>query len=131
VGLLAGVAWFVVGVAAAAALLITRGPTADAWSTALVGAPLAIGWAAQALMASWTHLLPAIGPGGQVEHARQRVVLGRVATARLAALNGGVAVLAIAWPAGNSGLATVGAALAAAAVATSVVLLAAALRAGR
>jgi nitrite reductase (NO-forming) len=131
VGLLAGVAWFVVGVAAATALLIARGPNADGWSTALVGAPLAIGWVAQVLMGSWTHLVPSIGPGGPVEHARQRVVLGRAATGRLLALNGGVAMVAIAWPAGLGALATFGGALAAAAVATSVVLLAAALRAGR
>ena len=131
VGLLAGVGWFVVGTAAATVLLISGGPTPGTWSTALVGAPLAIGWVAQALMASWTHLLPSIGPGGPTEHARQRIVLGRLSTARLIALNGGVALLAIAWPAGLGDLAVVGAALAGVAVATSVVLLAGALRAGR
>jgi hypothetical protein len=131
VGLLAGVAWFVLGVTVAAGLLAVHGATADAWSTPAVGAPLAIGWIAQVLMASWTHLLPSIGPGGPVQHARQRVILGRVSTLRLVALNAGVALLAVGWPWGLDGLVATGAALSGATVLASVALAVAALRAGR
>jgi hypothetical protein len=131
VGLLAGVGWFVAGVSMATMLLLARGTTAEAWSTPLVGAPLAVGWIAQVLMASWTHLLPSIGPGGPVEHARQRVVLGRVATPRLVGINGGTALLAIGWPIGIAWAVVAGVALAAASVVATVVLTVMALRAGR
>ena len=131
VGLLAGVAWFVLGVLGATLLLLAHGTTAEAWSTPLLGAPLAIGWIAQVLMASWTHLLPSIGPGGPVQHARQRVVLGRVATVRLIGLNGGAALLAVAWPMGLAWAVIAGASLAGAAVLVTVALTVQALRAGR
>ncbi len=131
VGLLAGVAWFTVGVAVAAGLVIVNGATADAWQTPLVGAPLAIGWIAQVLMGSWTHLLPSIGPGGPVDHARQRVILGRVATARLVALNAGTAILALGWSMGIAAAVAAGGALAGAAVLTTVHLTVLALRARR
>jgi hypothetical protein len=112
-------------------LLLAHGPTADAWCTQLLGAPLAVGWIAQVLMASWTHLVPSIGPGGPVEHARQRVILGRVATVRLLALNAGVVLLAVGWPMGLASLAGAGAALAGAALLATVVLTVGALRVGR
>ena len=128
VGLLAGVAWFVVGAGVAAGRLLIVGATAEAWATPLVGAPLALGWVVQVLIASWSHLLPAIGPGGPRGHAARRVVLGRLATARLLALNGGTAVVAVGWPAGIARVAAAGLALASAAVLASVVLAARALR---
>jgi nitrite reductase (NO-forming) len=131
VGLLAGVAWFVLGISLATGLLVAHGATADAWSTPVVGAALAVGWVVGVLMASWTHLLPSIGPGGPVQHARQRVILGRVATTRLVAFNAGVALLAVGWPMGQPAMAGAGAALAGAAVLGSVVLAVGALRAGR
>lgn len=128
VGLLAGVAWFVVGVGIAGGRLIVMGAVPDAWSTPMVGAPLALGWVVQVLIASWTHLLPAIGPGGPVGHAVRRVVLGRVATVRLLALNVGTALVAVGWPAGQGAIAGAGLALAGAAVLASVGLAVAALR---
>ena len=131
VGLLAGVAWFVVGVVTATVLLLAHGATAESWSTPLLGAPLAVGWIAQVLMASWTHLLPSVGPGGPVEHARQRVVLGRVATPRLVGINGGTALLAIGWPMGVAWAVALGVVLAGAALLGTVVLTILALRAGR
>jgi hypothetical protein len=131
VGLLAGVAWFLVGLSIAAALVITRAGTADAWSTPLVGVPLAIGWIAQVLMASWTHLLPSIGPGGPVAHARQREILGRLATPRLIVLNSGVVLLAVGWPIGAVTPATLGAVLAGTAIVATVALTPLALREGR
>ena len=67
------------GIALASAQLaaFAIGLTPSGWSTPLVGAALVIGWVVQVLIASWTHLVPAIGPGDQAAHARQRAVLGR------------------------------------------------------
>jgi nitrite reductase (NO-forming) len=132
VALLAGVGWYAVGVSLAAALMLAAaldlvGP-GDAWSLPLVAAPLALGWAVQVLIGSWTHLLPSIGPGGPREHAVQRGVLGRVATHRLVALNVGTALLAAGWPIGIGALAGAGALLAVGAVVVSVGLAASALR---
>lgn len=128
VGLLAGTAWFVAGVGIAGGRLLVMGAVPDAWSTPLVGAPLALGWVVQALIASWTHLLPAIGPGGPAGHAARRVVLGRAATARLLSLNVGTALVAVGWPAGQGSIAVAGLVLAGAAVLASVGLAAVALR---
>jgi len=131
VGLLAGVGWFVMGVGAAAWLVLAHGVSFDAWSTVVVGAPLVLGWVAQVLMASWTHLLPSIGPGGPVDHAHQRAILGRVSGLRLLALNAGVALLAVGWPLGIGDMATSGAALVAVALLVTVVLTVLALRVPR
>jgi nitrite reductase (NO-forming) len=132
VALVAGVAWFAVGTTLAASLVIGAaaglvGP-GGAWSTPLVGAPLAVGWAVQVLIGSWTHLLPSIGPGGPLEHGVQREVLGRAAGPRLVALNVGTALLAVGWPMGLGPVAGAGALLVAGAVVLSVGLAATALR---
>ena len=66
-----------------------------------------------------------------MQHGRQRAILGRVATPRLLALNGGVALLAIGWPMGLVVPAAAGGMLVAAAVVASVALAVVALRAGR
>ncbi len=122
-GLLAGVAWFTVGAGTASVLMLARavGLVGDegAWRSALVAGPLAVGWVAQVLVASWTHLLPSIGPGGPAQHAVQREVLGRAAAPRLFALNTGTVLLAVGWPTGIAALAAAGAALAALAVVSS------------
>jgi hypothetical protein len=80
-------------VAIAAGRVLEYGASPAAWSLDLVAAPLAIGWLAQVLVASWSHLVPAIGPGDMAAHARQRALLGRGATIRVAALNAGVAAV--------------------------------------
>ncbi len=128
IGLLAGIAWFTAGMAVAIGRMLVRGSTSDAWSTTLVIAPLAIGWVSQVLIASWTHLLPAIGPGGPAGHAVRRVILGRAATPRLLALNAGTALLAIGWPLGLGPVAGAGAVLAASSLLASVGLAIRALR---
>ena len=130
-GMLAGILWYLAGVAVASWLVIAEGPRAEAWSTPLVGAPLAIGWIVQVLLASWTHLLPSIGPGGPVAHGRQRVVLGRLATLRLVAFNGGVGLLWWGAAAGSPAIAVVGGVLSGAAIVVSVALAAEAVRVGR
>lgn len=90
--LLAATGWFVVGVVLAMWQLLIGGATAAGWRTDVVLAPIALGWAVQALVGSWSHLLPSIGPGGPPEHARQRAILGELAVPRLVATQGGVAL---------------------------------------
>lgn len=131
VGLLAGVGWFVVGLALATGLVLADAGTAAAWQSPVVIVPLALGWVVQVLIASWTHLLPSIGPGTPVQHAAQRRALGRLATPRLVALNAGVALLAVGWPTAVAGATLVGAVLAGTAVLASVGLAARAVRFGR
>ena len=130
IGLLAGIGWFTAGMAVAIGRLLVLGSAPDAWSTSLVGAPLAVGWITQVLIASWTHLLPAIGPGGPSGHAVRRGILGRAATPRLVALNAGTALLAIGWPTGAGMAAVAGAVLVAGSVFASVALAIQALRRG-
>jgi nitrite reductase (NO-forming) len=89
-GLLSAVTWFVFGVTVAAGRILVAGVDPAAWAMDTLVAPLVVGWVGTAVLASASHLLPAIGPGDQAAHARQRGVLGRVATARLVALNAGV-----------------------------------------
>ena len=129
-GLLAGVAWFCVGVTLASSRVLVAGAglAPDGWTTAIVGAPLAIGWIVQVLIASWTHLLPSVGPGGPPEHARQRVILGRGAGLRLLAFNVGTLLLGVGWPMGLAAVAVVGLAGIAGVVGVSIVLAIAALR---
>lgn len=125
-GLLAGVAWFAVGAAVATGIVVAHAAglpgVAAAWDSRFVLGPLVIGWAVQVLVASWTHLLPSIGPGGPVEHAVQRVILGRAAAPRLGALNLGAALVAVGWPLGLGAVVAVGAALAGASVVASAAL---------
>jgi hypothetical protein len=132
-GLVAGVAWYVLGIGLASGQLILYGIgiTPDGWSTPLVAAALVVGWVVQVLIASWTHLVPAIGPGDQAAHARQRATLGRWAAPRVVALNAGTALLAVGWPLGLGTLATLGMVLVAAAVLSSAALAALALRDAR
>ena len=133
VGLVAGVVWYVVGITLASGRLaaFALGHAPDGWSTPLVAAPLAVGWVVQVLVASWTHLLPSIGPGDRPAHARQRVVLGSSAVPRLIALNLGAALLAIGWPTGAAPLAAAGLVLVAVAVLASVALGSMAIRTAR
>jgi hypothetical protein len=68
------------------------------------------------LIGSWSHLLPAIGPGDPPAHARQRAVLGSGATARLIAMDGGVAAATVGLVAGLPALVPLGLGLAAVSV---------------
>lgn len=95
-----GVAWFVVAIGIAASRVLAYGATSIGWGIELVGAPLAVGFVLQVLVGSWTHLLPAVGPGDARLHARRRRLLAQGADLRLAALNGGTALLAIGIPLG-------------------------------
>jgi len=121
-GLVAAVGWFAVAVLVAAARVLAAGTTPAGWRLEDVLAPLAVGWALQALVAAWTHLLPSIGPGGPPEHARQRTRLGRWATGRLAALNTGAALLALGIPTGTGAFTAAGGGLVVLALGASLAL---------
>lgn len=83
--------WLLVAVALAAVPVLSLGAVPAAWRIEPLAAPLAMGWLAQVLIGSWSHLLPAIGPGDMPVHARQRQLLGRHGWMRLIGLNAGVA----------------------------------------
>jgi nitrite reductase (NO-forming) len=93
--LVAGVGWFALGIGLAAGRVLLVGTSPDAWSTPELAAPLVLGWVVQVLIGSWTHLLPAVGPGGPAGHAARRATLARLAVPRLVAWNAGVAILAL------------------------------------
>lgn len=128
--LLLAPAWFAVAVGIAGGRFVALGADPAAWDVLIVAPALAIGWVGQVLIGSWSHLLPAIGPGDPLAHARQRTLLGTGAAARVVALNAGVAV-ATAGIAADAGAATaVGLALAGAAVVAGLVTFLAAARSG-
>lgn len=127
IGHLSGaIAWF-----AAGALILAVGALADGadpagWSLARAAGPLGIGWALQALIGAWSHLLPSVGPGDAPRHAAQRRELGRWATPRLVAWNAGAA-LVTAGAFGPDWLSTGGVAMVGATLLASLALLARAL----
>ncbi|MET0772767.1 MAG: hypothetical protein ABWZ82_06770, partial [Candidatus Limnocylindrales bacterium] len=126
--LLASVGWFAVGSALAAAVVIGSGAPARGWDSAVVLGPLALGWAAQALVGSWSHLVPAVGPGSPDVHARQRAILGRWATTRVVLAQVGVALVSVGVPTGDGRILQVGLALVGGCAVVAVTLIAAALR---
>jgi hypothetical protein len=137
-GLVSAIAWFEVGMALASGRLLRAGVDPAASTATILIGPLVLGWVGLTVLASASHLVPAVGPGDPAAHAWQRVVLGRWATARLVAADAGIALLAAsllladadlvarsAVPISALGLALVGLALGA-----TVVLIALALAAG-
>ena len=109
--LLAAPAWLMVALAIGTGRILWFGATPAAWSIGLVALPLVAGWIGQVLIGSWTHLVPAIGPGDQAAHAVQRRWLGRGATPRWLAWNGGVALGTVGVLAGNDVMTAAGGAL--------------------
>ncbi len=116
----AGSVWFAVAAAVAAGRVLWLGADPAAWTLALVAVPLAIGWVLQVLLGSWSHLIPSIGPGDPVAHARQRRILGQASGVRLVALNLGVGTASAGVLAANTPMTAVGLALALAAGAAGV-----------
>jgi nitrite reductase (NO-forming) len=112
----AATAWFAVGVGIAGLRVIALGPVPAAWDSALVAAPLVVGWVVQVLIGAWTHLVPAIGPGGASGHAARRAILGRWAAVRVIALDAGVACLTVGLGLAAPQFAVVGAVLVAGAL---------------
>ena len=120
--LVAAPVWFLVAVCISAGRVLWLGAAADAWALDLVAAPLAIGWLGQVLVGAWSHLLPAIGPGGIPVHARQRRALGRLASLRVVSLNGGVLAILAGLVFGAGALVTAGLVASLGALAVGVVL---------
>ncbi len=130
VAMISAITWFDVGIAIAIGRLVMFGATPVSWSIDAVIAPLAAGWVGLAILASATHLVPAVGPGDQVAHARQRRMLGQFANARLIAANVGTACLAIGLPLRLDGVGTAGALFVAATLAGTGALVIAAISTG-
>lgn len=122
--------WFAAAILVGAGRVVWLGADPVGWSIGLVAAPLAIGWVLQVLIASWSHLLPAIGPGDQRAHAAQRRTLGRLALVRVMALNVGVGLLWVGGALGVPIIATIGGAAVAATVLGAVALAGAAVWSG-
>ena len=108
----AAVAWFGIGAVILAIAILWNGTAPSGWSLPRVIGPIVLGWALQALMGAWSHLLPAVGPGDAARHSAQRRELGRWATLRLVAWNAAAALVTAGafWPGWLSvfGLALVG-----------------------
>jgi nitrite reductase (NO-forming) len=130
-GLVAAIAWFIAAIVVLAGRTVLLGADPGAWSFAVVGVPLVAGWVGLAILASATHLLPAVGPGHPEAHRRQRRLLGQAAVVRLGLLDVGVAALWIGLAADLPSAATVGAGLAAIGLGMTVVLLGVAVAIGR
>ena len=97
-GLVSSIAWFEVGALTATLRLAVAGADpAAASATAFLG-PLVPGWVGLAILASATHLVPAIGPGDPGAHARQRRQLGQLGGTRLVLADVGIACLALGIP---------------------------------
>ena len=129
-GLASAVTWFVAGIGVACGRILLLGADPTAWSLDAIVAPLVIGWVGLAVIASGSHLLPAIGPGDQAAHARQRWFLGRIAAIRLIGANAGVALLALGLPMSIATAVTLGIVLVAIAFGSTAVLIVAAIAIG-
>lgn len=88
----AGVAWYLLAVGAALLGLLRDGAAPAGWGLGAMMMPLVAGWTLQVLVGAWTHLLPAVAVSDPARRAAMRTVLGRAASLRLIAWNGGVLV---------------------------------------
>ncbi len=129
-GLVSAIAWFQVGALLAALRLLVAGADPAAASATILLGPLVPGWAGLAVLASATHLVPAIGPGDPATHARQRRLLGQAGGTRIVGADMGVAALTVGIPQGLDGLVAVGLLLTGASLAATAGLLLAATLAG-
>lgn len=107
----AGCGWYAAAAAVVAVDVASRGPAPAGWTIGVLALPLVAGWAAQVLVGSWSHLLPAVGPASPDARAGQRRLLGAAPLLRLLAWNAGVALLWIGTAAGQGLVAGGGAAL--------------------
>lgn len=107
-GIISGLVWFQLGMLIAASRVLVSGAGPGSWSIEAVAGPLVIGWIGLTLVASATHLVPAVGPGDLAAHAEQRRLLGRGALLRLAAGNVGTLALSIGLPSGTPWLSAAG-----------------------
>jgi hypothetical protein len=121
--LLAGPAWLLVAIAIGAGRIVWLGTSPAAWSVGLIAVPLIAGGIGQVLVGSWTHVVPAIGPGDQRTHAVQRRWLGQAALSRWLAWNVGVVLATAGVIAGSDLLAAAGGLMVGGALSAGLVLL--------
>lgn len=129
-GLVSAIAWFVLGIGIASGRVVVFGADPSGWLADAVAGPLVIGWIGLAITASATHLVPAIGPGDPVAHARQRRLLGQGASIRLGLVDGGAAALALGLPLGVSAVVALGAILLGLGLGATAILIAASVAVG-
>lgn len=86
----AAMAWYLLAVAVATLGVMRDGPAPAGWRLGALAIPLLSGWTLQALVGSWSHLAPAVAVAAPERRAAVRATLGRAATFRLLAWNGGV-----------------------------------------
>ncbi len=109
-GLVSAIGWFGLGIAVLVAGALV--PGANGGPPLIAAAvPLAAGWIGMAVVASATHLIPAIGSGSPSIRARQRQILGRWARTRLVLANCGLAALFVGVATSAAPVAQAGAAL--------------------
>jgi nitrite reductase (NO-forming) len=94
-GLVSAIVWFEIGILLATSQVMIAGADPAAVQTDPLIGPLVLGWMGLAVLASATHLVPAVGPGDSTAHARQRRILGRFAPPRLVAANAGIVAVSI------------------------------------
>lgn len=130
--LVLGQAWIGIGLAIAGGRVVGLGAIPAAWSLPLVVGPLLIGGVVQVLVGSMTHLIPTIGPGSPARHATQRRLLATAANLRLVVLNSGAVLLTVgsAADAGGTTLMTTGVIAVVAAIGSTLLLVALAIRSG-
>lgn len=126
-GLLSAIAWFELGVLLAAGRLVMAGADPSAATVSVLLAPLVPGWLGLAVLASATHLVPAIGPGDPAAHGRGRRLLGQLGGSRLVAADVGIAALAVGVPGDASPAIAVGLLLTGLSLGATAVLLVAAM----
>jgi nitrite reductase (NO-forming) len=129
-GLASAITWFAIGAVILGARTVASGSSPAGWSAGPVTAPLVGGWIGLAILASATHLVPAVGPGDQAAHARQRVILGSLPVARLVGLDLGVAAMTLGSALGDSRWVIAGGALLGLGLVGTAVLLAASIAIG-
>jgi nitrite reductase (NO-forming) len=90
---LAAMSWFVVAAGWGTARIAVEGVAVPGWTLGLMALPIIGGWSAQVLVAAWSYLLPAVGPGDAASRARQRRILGAGGQVRIVAWNAGLVLL--------------------------------------
>jgi len=90
---LLSMAWFAATALAAVGGIVVEGVVVPGWTLGVLAVPLIGGWVAQVLVAAWTYLLPAVGPGDMESRARQRAILASGGTWRVIAWNAGLVLL--------------------------------------
>lgn len=129
-GLVSAIAWLEVGMCVAAGRVLMFGSDPAGWSVEAVTGPLVVGWIGMTIVASATHLVPAVGPGDQAAHRRQRQLLGRFPVLRLAAIDTGTAALSLGLPFRSDAVVVVGVVFVAPGLSVTAVLLATAIWVG-